>query len=837
MATVYLARDIKHDRLVALKVLNQDLGAVLGVERFLSEIRVTANLQHPHLLPLFDSGEAEGLLYYVMPYVSGESLRAALDREKQLPVADALNIARAVASALDHAHRHGVIHRDLKPENILLHEGQPLVADFGIALAISNAGGNRITQTGISLGTPQYMSPEQATGDRSLDARSDIYSLAAVLYEMLSGEPPHTGSSSQTIIARVLTERPRSLRATRAAVPLHVAVALERALEKLPADRFSTAAEFATVLSASPTAPSAFQGAASRGTSGSRRLVWWSAAVGALSVSAVGGYAVGANVTAKASPFPREWEAEKLNGPTVALSPRISPDGKFVAFEAMEGGQTQVGVLTTGSGEYRIRTHALRGFVQELTWSPDGRIYFSRYQGGSRSVFSILPVEGDERLVLERAADAQVLADNTLLFARTNGQGVVQLYRTQPEREPIPLGAVQASSPGLWGFSFRPFRDGREVVFYGRPLGDSAAVDHLYVLDLASGAVRMLAPGLTIKTPNWRFPLAVSADDRWVLFDLPVGDLHRIVAIPRAGGNDVQVLITLTSAPLGLDVDATGSIYVDQPIVHSEIFRYWPATARLDRTPLDFRGLFPLPDGRYLIQSSSSSRNRIALFSIGGSPEPFAVATAEETSFPVTLIGPDRVALRVGSGSTMKVAVVAIATGAIVSRLATIPAANIVSLAGAPDGRRLYYTVDGFVWEADINGGPPRRICAGNRVAVAPAGDRLLVQRNTPQGNQLVWVHITGGAEERILIRDTLLGILALTPNAVGKDGRIAIRVTGDSWYAPTALLDPRSGRLEVLRPGFTADASGPGWAADGSIVSEGGGTRSALWRFRPIRQ
>ena len=187
MAVVYLARDVKHDRQVALKVLNPELGAVLGVERFLAEIKVTANLQHPNLLPLFDSGEANGLLFYVMPYVDGESLRARLEREKQFPVDEAVRIAVAIANALHYAHAHGVIHRDLKPENILLQAGQPVIADFGIALAVSKAGGSRITQTGLSLGTPLYMSPEQATGDRVVDGRSDIYSLAAMTYEMLTG--------------------------------------------------------------------------------------------------------------------------------------------------------------------------------------------------------------------------------------------------------------------------------------------------------------------------------------------------------------------------------------------------------------------------------------------------------------------------------------------------------------------------------------------------------------------------------------------------------------------------------------------------------------------------
>ena len=182
MATVYLAHDIKHDRKVALKVLKPELAAVVGSERFLAEIRTTANLQRPHILPLFDSGEADGFLFFVMPYVEGESLRDRLDRERELPVEEAVRIATAVAGALDYAHRHGVIHRDIKPANILLHDGQPLVADFGIALAVSAAGGGRLTETGLSLGTPYYMCPEQASGDRELDGRSDVYSLGCVLY-------------------------------------------------------------------------------------------------------------------------------------------------------------------------------------------------------------------------------------------------------------------------------------------------------------------------------------------------------------------------------------------------------------------------------------------------------------------------------------------------------------------------------------------------------------------------------------------------------------------------------------------------------------------------------
>jgi eukaryotic-like serine/threonine-protein kinase len=248
MATVYLAEDLKHRRRVAVKVLKPELAAVLGAERFVQEITTTAALQHPHILPLFDSGEADGFLYYVMPFIDGETLRARLDRDTQLGVEESVRIATDVASALHYAHTHGVIHRDIKPENILLHDGRPVVADFGIALAVSAAAGGRMTETGMSLGTPHYMSPEQATAEKEITGRSDVYSLASVLYEMLTGEPPHMGKSAQQIIMKIITEPVKPVTDLRKSVPPHVAEAVAQALEKLPADRFASAAEFASAL-------------------------------------------------------------------------------------------------------------------------------------------------------------------------------------------------------------------------------------------------------------------------------------------------------------------------------------------------------------------------------------------------------------------------------------------------------------------------------------------------------------------------------------------------------------------------------------------------------------
>ena len=250
MATVYLAEDLKHHRHVAIKVLDPELARSLGSERFLREVEVTAKLTHPHILTLIDSGEADGLLYYVMPYIEGETLRDRMNREGQLPIDDALQITREVAAALSHAHSHHVIHRDIKPENILLSAGEAVVADFGIARAVTEAGGDNLTETGISIGTPAYMSPEQASGAQKLDGRSDVYSLGCVLYELLAGEPPFTGPTAQAIVAKKLSEATPRVSVVRELVPSSVEAAIDQALAKAPADRFATALQFLEALSA-----------------------------------------------------------------------------------------------------------------------------------------------------------------------------------------------------------------------------------------------------------------------------------------------------------------------------------------------------------------------------------------------------------------------------------------------------------------------------------------------------------------------------------------------------------------------------------------------------------
>jgi len=436
MATVYLAEDVRHRRKVALKVLHPELSAVLGPERFLKEIELTANLQHPHILPLFDSGEASGQLYYVMPFVEGETLRGRLERERQLPIADALQIAREVADALSYAHERGVVHRDIKPENILLQGGHALVADFGIALAVQQAGGQRMTQTGLSLGTPQYMAPEQAMGDKSVDARADVYALGAVAYEMLAGEPPFTGPSAQAIVAKVITEKPAPLTRVRDSVPANVDAAIAQALSKLPADRPSSARELAAALQN----PAFTWGMPAQGASGavaggqravpsrSRGVLIGGAVLAALGIAAgiwswrqgraaeprrlvalmlevptanpdLGRFAVspdGARFAFATSEGlvvrdPGQREYRLLPGTQEAESPSFSPDGEWIAFQA--NGHLRKIAVAGGSALALFANDSL--LAGRVSWGEDGSIVF---ESGNR-VYLIPPAGGAPRLL------------------------------------------------------------------------------------------------------------------------------------------------------------------------------------------------------------------------------------------------------------------------------------------------------------------------------------------------------------------------------------------------------------------------------------------------------
>jgi len=377
MATVYLAKDLKHNRNVALKVLKPDLAAVVGAERFLTEIETTAKLQHPHILPLFDSDEAGGFLFYVMPYVEGETLRDRVVREHQLPVDEAVRIAVAVASALQAAHDQGVVHRDIKPANILLSGGEPLVADFGIALAIGAAGGGRLTETGLSVGTPHYMSPEQATGDQHVGSAADLYALGCVLYEMLVGEPPHTGSTAQAILGRIITDDPVSATKSRPSVPANVDAAIRRALEKLPADRFGSVQEFAKALND----PAFRHGGAVEAAAATSVAQWTPLAVATTALAAVFGGALawsllGSRRTSSpeaviryAMALPQGQQlSERVFGNGLALS----PDGSRLVYVGFDEAEQQLLLWSRDRGQLSAARLTGTEDAWQPFFSPDG---------------------------------------------------------------------------------------------------------------------------------------------------------------------------------------------------------------------------------------------------------------------------------------------------------------------------------------------------------------------------------------------------------------------------------------------------------------------------------
>jgi Tol biopolymer transport system component/tRNA A-37 threonylcarbamoyl transferase component Bud32 len=385
MATVYLAEDLKHHRKVAIKVLKSELAAVLGAERFLREIETTASLRHPHILPLFDSGAVDGLLYYVMPFVEGESLHDKLEREKQLPLEEALRIAREVADALSYAHGRGVIHRDIKPENILLESGHAVVADFGIAKAVATAGGEALTTTGMAIGTPRYMSPEQAAGGKDVDGRSDLYALGCVLYEMLAGQPPFTGPTAESVIRQHMASEPPAVSRLRPAVPPEIDGVVQRALAKAPADRFNPVAQFADALR--PPAPVVVQ-----------RLPWRALGVaGAVLLAAAAVGIVWLLGRTGATPPGIVRTVQVTRDPGLEVDPALSPDGQLVAYAAGPPTRMQIYVRQVGGGRVIALTSDTSVNHRWPRWSPDGsRI---AYQTGA-GVEAVPALGGQPRLLV-----------------------------------------------------------------------------------------------------------------------------------------------------------------------------------------------------------------------------------------------------------------------------------------------------------------------------------------------------------------------------------------------------------------------------------------------------
>jgi len=604
MATVYLARDLKHDRPVALKVLRPELAAVLGAERFLREIRLTAQLQHPHILTLIDSGEADGFLYYVMPYVEGESLRQRLERDGQLPLDEALGITGAIASALDFAHGHGVIHRDIKPENIMLHEGEPMVADFGIALAVRTAGRERLTETGLSLGTPAYMSPEQASAEPRLDGRSDQYSLACVLYEMLAGEPPYTGPTAQAIIAKRLTEPIPHLSTVRHVSPA-VEAAVTKALAKAPADRFATAGAFAAALTAGST----------RATHPRWRFAG-AGLVAAIIISGAAAWFYSSKNSGVAQDHPNV--VPFTSSPGAKFGPAFSPDGNEIAYswKGENDGNTDLYVKLLGAGSpLRLTSNPAQEYCP--AWSRDGRsiVFLRKERPGDRGAYYLIPaLGGTERKIGE--AHGQDYVFGRCIDWSLDGKYLIVAGRMEPEdsRPSILLLSIEdgqrkvlVRQPDLYVTNPMLSPDGATVAYVQ---GAGFLAGDIYVVSVNGGRTRRLtSDGRSLGGLAW------TPDGKELVFASNRGGLWRLWRIAVSGGTPEPVsgvgegVSSPTIAPRGNRL-----AYV-QSRVDANIWRTagprWRGrrpvpTKLIASSRMDFEGSFS-PDGKRIAFASDRS--------------------------------------------------------------------------------------------------------------------------------------------------------------------------------------------------------------------------------------
>jgi eukaryotic-like serine/threonine-protein kinase len=778
MATVYLARDVKHDRLVAVKVLRPDLAAVLGGERFLREIRLTAQLQHPHILTLLDSGEAAGFLFYVMPYVEGETLRERLTRDGQLPIDDALRITRAVAGALDYAHRRGVIHRDIKPENILLHQGEPMVADFGVALAAASAGRERLTETGLSLGTPAYMSPEQASASLRLDARSDQYSLACVVYEMLAGEPPYTGPTAQAIIAKRFSEPVPHLSTVRSVSPA-VEQAVTRALAKSPADRFPDVAALVTALERKTVRPRI-----------SRRMA---ALVGGVAVLIAGSLAAFLLRPRAAEFTPMGSRQFTFTGR--ANEPALSPDGRSVVYVSTN---QSLAVQRLDGGDPIVLVPPSR-WVFHPRWTGDGTaILFCMMPDSSRlaATWMIPAVGGSAREVIQDidAFDAGPDSSTAIVSQReTRRIQVVELSSgkvRQTIKMPDSLGVIV-------DLDWSP--NSRWVVFQATGI---------WIMSLKGDPPRRLAPSGS--RPHW------SPSGTAVYFlDGPRGTtgLKKVSIDPDTGEPDggVTRVLGLPSADQ-FSVGPSGVLVHTQVALSSQAMavRFSPTRPRRveETRPLTagtgwVNNVSISDDGEHIALSRSQGQeSAIAVVPFGGgSPRRFADSPAEEAAPHWSPDGRRLAFTRSDSnGARLMVADYPDGEPQRVGSAAPIPGlASDVSWSG--DGRRLSYRAPDLrrIGLIDLTQQRESFIRIPDSLGSGYTGGALL----SPDGSQVVISTIhrwTDWSELWLASREG--AVLSRLPEPFGES--YPLRWTGDGWLYflnnHAQLTDQGEFRLELWR-------------------------------------
>jgi hypothetical protein len=865
MGEVYRARDTKLNREVALKILPATFANdAQRMARFQREAQVLASLNHPNIASIYGLEESGGVRALVMELVEGPTLAERV-AQGPIPLDEALPIAKQITEALEAAHEKGIIHRDLKPANVkITPQGVVKVLDFGLAKAVEGEGaGGQVfgagltqsptltgmaTQAGIILGTAAYMSPEQARG-KPVDRRADIWAFGVVLYEMLTGKPAFEGETTSDMLAAVIKTEP-NWDLLPAGIPVSIRKLVRRCLEKDPRLRLCDIGDARIEIGDALAAPAGSLASTavpeSAPAATKTRLMPWSAVMVLGLVLICLAVPLGMWLERRRATPPPRWSGDLLGGSDVALGPRISPDGHTVAFLAMVDNLTQVAVLNVDSGNWAVRTQdRSHGIVGEIAWSRDGsKLYFDRL-AEPEGIYTVPSLGGDERLVLENAQYPEVLRDGSLLVSRVDPDRRLQIYHYWPDTGQLQaLGAWTETPSGTsW---VRVFPDGNEAVFFGTTSGKgSDGLPHLYALDVTSGRARQLAPQLPIRQTYLSFPLAVTPDNRSVLIDLPSGNLHQIVAVPRSGSGPVEMLMTLTTAPWLMDAAPDGTVYLDQVERPLEVLRFLvtggtpEVVASSETYPVGqvWQQPVELPDGRFLLPSLLSGRARLLIGKPGRNFSPL-VDTAEETGPLATLLPNNEVAFMAGTGSDQTIVIASVSQSRISRRLHGVNGAYLTGLAASADGRTLFYTTSKNVWAIPAADGPPRKICAGDGFAVDPNGQDLIVNLNEQAGVHLVRVPISGGPGHDIRVQnDPPIGPIPLGGNGVRKDGKILVGVAPrDSWFFTLAILDPATGKLTRVPVNYTGDLFPSAWGSDGRILATGALMRAQLWRFRPMR-
>jgi len=864
MGEVYRAKDSRLGRDVALKVLSPRLLSDReGLLRFSQEARAASALNHPNIVTIYEIGQAAGVPYLAMEFIAGKTLRQIV-AEGPVPVRRLVDLGAQLMDGLARAHGVRIVHRDLKPENLMVSgDGFLKILDFGIAKlsdsGLASAEAPFLTATGIVIGTPSYMSPEQAAG-RPVDFRSDQFSAGLILYELATGKRAFDQATAAETLVAVIREEPEPLATLVPRFPPPVRWIIERCLSKDPDERYASTRDLArdlkqmqlnsdglfgteslpAALSATGTiSPTAREAAPAAGPVPLKRRAGriLAATLGVLAIASAGaGFGYWLRREASDAPAPSWTGSLVMGGSTRVLAPRGSPDGRRIAFLTVVEGLAQVAVMDPSSGDWAVLTRRRdAGSVHRVEWSADGsRLFFDRVTDVPVGIFSIPSLGGDERLVLEGVQGADPLPDGTLLVVKRDDEHRFVLVRFWPDsgtQKPVGPPVLPDSADLL----ARLLPDGKDVLVWGRFAGEKdEGGRRTNLLNLEKGTVTPFLPEVNLAPPF--LPLR---DGRHVLARVQAGDLHRIVSVAR-DGSVVQTLLTVAARPRYLVEGERGALYVGFAENAGDLLRFptsggvperLAATpAGLAMTPVEF------PDGRLLVPGVVAGRRQLLVAGAEGELRP--LLGSSEAAFPPVAVAPSgTVAFLTGaSGASPQLGIASVADGRLLKRYPLPKGTVPTALAASRDGKTFFFADGGTISSVDAATGATKKLCAGHGVAGDPTADEVVIQRNVASGVQLVRLALATGVETPIPVTGPLkLAPAVFAQGAVGPDRRILVAAISQGTWAPVpAVLDPATGSVTAVPVSYDGEIVATAWGRNGLVLGMGLGSRGEFWAFRP---